>query len=110
MGTAAYNRGSARIRKQFDNDAGDSILASLESLNSLVKYEDAGTPFGTTFISEGNRGWWIECPTTGAGWWYRSIHECVKRWRVAITGYDAITHKFECVPIMRNFAATVKRA
>jgi hypothetical protein len=60
----------------------------MERLNGLEKYPDAGTPFGPVHFVAGNDGFWIECPKTGFGFHYKSLHEAVKRWRVTVTGFD----------------------
>lgn len=60
----------------------------MEDLSALPKYEDAGTPFGPIRFAHGNGGWWAECPKTGFGYWYKTLHEAVRRWRVTIVGYD----------------------
>ncbi len=88
MGIAAYNRGSALLSKQIDMTARAVEFEILERLNALPKYADAGKPFGPVRFEFGNNGVWIVCPRTGYGFWYRTLPEAVKRWRVTITGFD----------------------
>ncbi len=90
MGIAAYNRGSALLSKQIDMTARAVEFEILERLNALPKYADAGKPFGPIqFVFDSVRGgFWAQCPKTGYGFWYRTLPEAVKRWRVTITGFD----------------------
>lgn len=60
----------------------------MSELNALPKFEDAGTPFSEVHFIVGHGGWWAECPTTGFGYWYGTLREAVRRWRVEIHSYD----------------------
>lgn len=88
MGAAAYNRGSAAISAQIDAEKRPVEFEIMDNLNALAKFKDAGTPFGPVRLVEGNGGFWIECPATGFGWWYTTLREAVRRWRVTIVGFD----------------------
>ena len=101
MGAAAYNRGSVAISKHLDSESRPGAFDVIDALNSLPKFSDAGTPFGPVQLTRGNGGWWIECPQTGFGYWYRTIHDAVKRWRVVVTGYDQTQQLFSAVSMPR---------
>lgn len=91
MGAGAYNRGSKAIREQINNDypMRPVEFEMMDRLNGLPKYEDAGTPFGPVEIVHDNRGlWWVECPKTGFGFWYKTLFEAVKRWNIRIVAYN----------------------
>ena len=89
MGIAAYNRGTAAIRRQFESERRPVEFEIMDILNSLPKYPDAGNPFGPVQFVSGHGGVWAECPVTGFGFWYPSLHEAVKRWNVTINGFDS---------------------
>lgn len=95
MGIAAYNRGSLCIARQFDAELPPVEFEVMERLNALPKFEDAGTPFGPIQFVSGNAGFWAECPVTGYGFWYPTLGEAVKRWRVQIVAFDSGTWKAE---------------
>ena len=88
MGVAAYNRGSMLIRRQINDAARPVQFAMMDELNSLPKLPGAQTPFAPVRFVAGHGGWWIECPTTGRGFWYRSLRRAVQSWNVAITGWS----------------------
>jgi len=60
----------------------------MDRLNELEKYSDAGIPLGSIQFAESHGGWWAVCPLTGFGYFYKSLHEAVKRWNVVIVGYN----------------------
>ena len=88
MGVAAYNRGSAAISRQIADEARPVEFQIMDELNALPKYDDAGTPFGDIRFVPGHGGVWAECPTTGYGFWYRTLREAMRRWRVEIYACD----------------------
>lgn len=100
MGVAAYNRGSACISRQIQEDHYRAPEFELmDMLNSLRKYDDCGRPSGSVVVIYDSRGFWsIECPRNGFGWWYNTIHELMRRWDVSLTGYDGETGAFSCTP------------
>lgn len=64
-------------------------FAIIDRLNALEKYADAGKPFMETQFVFDPRGFWVhECPRTGYGFFYKTLDEAVKRWRVSIVGFD----------------------
>ena len=87
MGIAAYNRGSKAISDLIDADQRPVEFDMMDMLNGLTKYYDAGTPFMPINFVPANGGFWAQCPVTGFGFWYPTLHEAVKRWRVTITGF-----------------------
>ena len=97
MGIAAYNRGTAAIKRQIDSNKRPLEFEIMDILNSLPKYPDAGTPHGPIEFVSGHGGVYAECPVTGFGFWYATLHEAVKRWNVRINGYDM--GKWLAVPI-----------
>jgi len=88
MGVAAYNRGSACIRKSISAGRRPVEFEFIEELNSLPKYEDAGNPLGDINFVFSRGVWWAECPLTGFGYFYKTLREAVKRWKVVITGFN----------------------
>lgn len=98
MGVAAYNRGSALIRKQTDDEQRDPVFILIEDLNNAPKLDGAQRPFQSVQFTRGNGGWWIECPVTGFGFWYKTLRKAVRSWLVTITAYDAKTHTFTAEP------------
>lgn len=91
MGAAAYNRGSAVISRQIDAEARPVEFEIMERLNALPKFPDAGTPFGATRIIPGNGGFWHqdrEKGDRGFGFWYPTLHELTRRWRVTIVAFE----------------------
>lgn len=89
MGVAAYNRGSVAIRRTL-GDEGCHIKQFVADLNELPKYPDAGTPPGDLVITFSRGVWWVNVASNpdGYGYWYRSIREAVRRWRVYVIGPD----------------------
>ena len=87
MGVAAYQRGNALIRRQFDADERKAEFQMMDNLNALPKFPDAGTPFGVIHFVHSHGVWFAECPVTGFGYWYKTLREAVRRWRVTITEY-----------------------
>lgn len=88
MGISAYNRGSAAISANIDREARPVEFEIMERLNTLSKYPDAGRPFTDIQFVPDCGGFWAQCPATGYGFWYPSLAEAVRRWRVKIVGYD----------------------
>ena len=88
MGAAAEHRGNVLIRRQISAEARPVEFVKMDELNALPKFEGAGTPFGEVHFIAGHGGWFAECPTTGFGYWYRTLRESVRRWRVEIHSYD----------------------
>lgn len=86
MGVASYNRGSNAIKAQIDNELRPVEFEVMDNLNALQKYPDAGKPFGPiNFSSDVIRGgFWAECPKSGYGFYYPTLKEAVRRWRVQI--------------------------
>jgi hypothetical protein len=84
MGVAAYNRGNAVISRQLQVGAMDRLRADLNDLNATPKDPGAVAPWGPVDLVPGHEGWWAECPTTGHGYWYRSLRAALRAWRIAV--------------------------
>lgn len=97
MGIAAYNRGSRAIARDIASQSRPVEFEIMEWLNALPKYPDAGTPFTNVQFVSGNKGVWIICPRTGYGFWYRTLPEAIRRWKVRIVGYDYGTWHAELI-------------
>lgn len=95
MGIAAYNRGSAALSREIDADQGPVEFEIMEWLNALPKYSDAGTPFMSIQFVSGNNGVWAQCPQTGFGFWYHTLPEAIRRWKVNIVAFDCGVWKAE---------------
>ncbi len=87
MGVAAWNRGSALVARQIHAEQRPVEFVMMEDLDNLPKFDYARRPFGDIVFVAGHGGWWAECPVTGKGYWYRTLREAVRSWRVAITGF-----------------------
>jgi hypothetical protein len=87
MGVAAYNRSSDVIRRRIEDEARPAEFEVMDRLNALEKYPDAGTPFGPIQFVFSHGGCWAQCPIKGSGFWYKSLYEAVRRWRVDIVGF-----------------------
>lgn len=100
MGVAAYNRGTAAIRDRIEaENFRPREFEMMDILNSIPKNEDCGRPFGPVNIVKDSKGFWsIECPRTGYGYWYKTIHEIMRRWSVTIIGYDPDTKIWSATP------------
>lgn len=88
MGIAAYNRGSQVIEARTSAEARPVEFEVMDLLNGLPKYEDAGRAFGEIVFPAHNSGFWAECAETGFGFWYPTLHEAVKRWKVQIVRFE----------------------
>ena len=87
MGVAAWNRGTAVVRRQIEADKRPVEFEIMEDLSNLPKFDYAKQPFSDIVFVAGHGGWWAECPTTGRGYWYKTLREAVRSWRVAIVGF-----------------------
>lgn len=99
MGVAAEHRYAAFAARQATAHLPSHNQAFVADLNSLPKNADAGTPFGDAVLSSGNGGWWMECPTTGYGYWYRTIRLAVRAWRVSV---HIDGQRLICIPLPSN--------
>ena len=101
MGIAAYNRGSEAIRNQLYGERRPIEFEIMDLLNALPKFPDAGRVFGPIeFTPDSQRNCvWAECPVTGFGFPYSTLHEAVKRWLIEIVGFDNGTWK--AIPLVR---------
>ena len=91
MSIAAYNRGTAHLHRLTDANQRHPAFAMMDEINSLPKHPGARAPFTTTHISAGNGGFWMTCPITGYGFWYKTLRSAVQHWDVSLIGFDEIT-------------------
>ena len=101
MGHAAYMRGSAAISADLDRAFPRRPVAFevMDRLNAIPKNEDAATPFGAANIETDHHGVWLVCPTTGFGYVYKDMREIMRRWRIALVGYDATANVWSAIPL-----------
>lgn len=88
MGAAAYNRGTKCLVRQISANVRPVEFEMMEQLNALPKNANAPTPWGEIHFIFGHGGWWATCPTKGSGFWYPSLREAVRSWRVEIYAYE----------------------
>lgn len=93
MGVAAYNRGTKAIRERIQQEYEDTHPREFEMmglLNSLPKYPDCGKINEPVLFSFCNNVWWInpKRKPDGFGYFYKTLHEAIKRWNVNVIGYD----------------------
>jgi hypothetical protein len=101
MGVASYARGNAVISRQCAERDRNPAYLMMDELNALAKYPGSSAPFGPVNLVQGNGGWWAECPVTGFGYWYKTLREAVRNWRIIVTGYDETTGVWTAVPMGR---------
>jgi hypothetical protein len=88
MGAAAYDRGSKRISDDVTSRVRLHEFTFMDHLNSLAKAPGAARPFGDVHFVAGHGGWWAECPTTGFGYWFKSLRMAVRAFRVEVYAYS----------------------
>jgi hypothetical protein len=88
MGVASYNRGTARLIAQIDASARLPEFQMMDDLNAMPKDAGANKPFGPIHFIAGHGGFWAACPVTGFGYWYRTLRQAVRAWRVTIVAYS----------------------
>jgi hypothetical protein len=84
MSAAAEHRYQAFAAREADDKCPSANAIFLADLNALPKTDNAGRPFGDIVFVQSHGGWFAECPTTGYGFWYRTLREAVRSWRVAV--------------------------
>lgn len=102
MSNAAYDRGSMCIRNQAAQDARPAIFAMMDDYNAMPKHEPAAAPFLPVAITPGHGGFWLYDPRTSYGFWYRTLAEAVRSWRIDLTGYDASTQTWTAIPVPKE--------
>lgn len=104
MGAAAEHRGNRLIRDQLNAEQRDPIFQFMEDVNAQPKYPDAGYYPHPVTLSPGNGGWWAEPEGFKApyGYWYPSVREAVRRWRMELVAYDAPSATWRALPILRT--------
>lgn len=84
MGAAAEHRYSAfAAREAAAGQLSDNEIF-VRDLNALPKNPKAAKPFGDIVFVHSHGGWFAECPTTGYGYFYRTLRAAVQSWRVAV--------------------------
>lgn len=96
MGHAAYIRGNKLISRQLQAGRRPVEFEVMDRLNALPKYPKAPTPFGPCNLVSDHHGWWVECPTTGFGYCYKTLEDAVKNWNISVTEYDGT--KWTAIP------------
>lgn len=93
MGVAAYNRGSNVIARSLREDDRPVEFMLMDRLNALEKYPDAGTPPVPVQIIHSRGLVWLvpKDKPDGFGYWYKSINQLMKRWKIQITGINTLT-------------------
>lgn len=91
MGVAAYNRGSHAIRQSIARDDRPVEFLMMDRLNALPKYHDAGIAPGDLVFAHSRGVWWVNLADKpdGFGYWYKSLNEAVRRWRVEIYSFSS---------------------
>jgi hypothetical protein len=90
MGIAAYNRSSQVIRSRISMDARPAEFEIMDRLNALEKYPDCGR-INENLLFTFSHGVWcvnVERKPDGFSYWYKTLHEAVKRWNVEIIGFN----------------------
>jgi len=103
MGHASFRRGAQAIRRSLEREQRAVEFRLLEDLNALPKYPDAGLPLRPLRIDydAAHDIWWFADAVAGpAGfaYWYSSLREGLRRWQIALTGYDATTGTYSAIP------------
>lgn len=84
MGAAAENRYRAFAAREAQAMVPSLNQVLIADLNAMPKDEGAPTPFDDIHFIASHGGWFAECPTTGHGYFYRTLREAVRAWRVAV--------------------------
>lgn len=95
MSARSENRYKAFARREADAKMPDHIAILVADLNAQKKNEGARAPFMDAVLKQGHGGWWMECPITGYGFWYKTIRAAVRAWRVTVY-WDG--SNFCCIP------------
>ena len=96
MGIAAYNRGSKALSERITMEQRDQMFVFMEDLNAIPKHDDCGRPFKDVEIVQSRGVWWIECSSSGYGFYYKNLRELMRRWDVTIHSF--IDGKFLASP------------
>ena len=96
MGVAAYNRGSKVAARACADTDRHAAFVTMDDLNALSKAPGAPRPFGPILLVAGHGGWWATCPTTGFGFWHRTLRDAVRAYAVDVVSVDA--RGWTCVP------------
>jgi hypothetical protein len=103
MGVAAYNRSSAVIRAQIQNEKRDPVFEMMDMINAAPKIEDRTTigrvatmPFEQGIITFSHGVYWLENAKEPLGeHWapnYPTLMALVRSWDISLIGYDENTN------------------
>jgi hypothetical protein len=102
MGAKAEQRFKLKTRRDLEALARPAAFDLMDALNGLEKYPDAGVPpLSAVVLRYDGTRWWVLDPGkmySGRGFWYATLHEAVKRWRIMIVGYDEAGEQWLAVP------------
>jgi hypothetical protein len=84
MSAASESRYRAFAARQAQAGAPSLNESFVRALNAIPKEFMAPTPFDDVHFIRGNNGWWAECPTTGFGYWFKTLRKAVAAFNVAI--------------------------
>ena len=84
MGAAAERRYRVFAARQATEGQKTMDQLFIADLNAIPKLAGAPVPWGEIVFVCSHGGWWAECPTTGYGYWYRTLRVAVSSWAVAI--------------------------
>jgi hypothetical protein len=84
MSAAAEHRYQAFAGRQASALIPSANELFVRDLNAMTKSKGAQRPFGDIVFVNSHGGWFAECPTTGYGFFYKTLREAVRSWRVAI--------------------------
>jgi hypothetical protein len=84
MGAAAEHRYQALAARQATAHLPTHNELFVRDLNAMPKATNAVKPFGEVVFVQSRGGWFAECPTTGYGFYYRTLREAVRNWRVCV--------------------------
>ena len=85
MSIRAYRRGNEAISRALAPTQGERELAHLRGLDATPRHPKAPVPWGPIHFVAGHGGWWASCPTTGKGYWYKTLRRAIAEWRVSLT-------------------------
>jgi len=95
MGIAAYRRGNEVISRGVEQDHPRRPVEfeMMDRWNAVEKVENAGVPFEAPVVAYDVAGkvWWVLDPEKlwrGFGYWYGTIDELMRVWKIQIVGCD----------------------
>ncbi len=103
MGAAAEHRGNRLISRQIEAEQRPVVFALMDELNAMPKYPDCGQVYAPVVIQYDSvhSCFWIMDAVKrerGWGWYYPSLRECLRRWAILLTEYNATTQIWTAIP------------